>query len=293
MAGSSGGQRSPKPRPQRGKADINGFLRDLLRDFNDRDTEAIRRHIRGLRVALEDDVEDVVRPTYGGSISRNTYVDGLSDIDVLMVINDSSLSGLSPKVALQKMSELIQRRMPNTEISVGDMAVTIKYTDGLEVQVLPAVRSKSGVRIPEGNTNAWSRIVHPERFAQKLTAVNQSNNGQVIPTVKLAKALVRRMAQSESDRLTGYHIESLAIEAFGNYNGNRDLGSMLDRFFAFSSDAVRQPIKDSTGQSRYVDDYLGGANSEKRVKASKTLRRIAAALAACESNEDLENLFGV
>ena len=77
-------------------ADVNSHLRDKLRDFNTRDTDAIQRHIRGLRQALEQDVDDVIRPLFGGSISRHTYVDGLSDVDVLMVINDSTLVGADP-----------------------------------------------------------------------------------------------------------------------------------------------------------------------------------------------------
>ena len=75
---------------------INGWLRDKLRDYNDRDTEAINRHIRGLRDALEQTGNDVLPVSFGGSVSRHTYVDGLSDVDGLIRVNDSSFSGQSP-----------------------------------------------------------------------------------------------------------------------------------------------------------------------------------------------------
>ena len=154
MGGSSGRgfippRRSVRPsRPE----DINARLRDQLKAYNDRDTEAIQRHIRALRDALEQDVDDVIRPLYGGSVSRHTYVDGLSDIDVLMVINDSTLSGQSPKVAIQHMADLIRRRMPNSNVSVGKLAVTIKYADGTDMQLLPATRTRSGIQIAEPAT---------------------------------------------------------------------------------------------------------------------------------------------
>ena len=50
----------------------NAYLRDKLRDYNERDTEAINRHIRGLRDALEQTGIDVLPTRFGGSVSRHT-----------------------------------------------------------------------------------------------------------------------------------------------------------------------------------------------------------------------------
>ena len=58
--GGSGGRFVPRPRPTLTDEQINGCLRDKLRDYNDRDTEAINRHIRGLRDALEQTGADVL-----------------------------------------------------------------------------------------------------------------------------------------------------------------------------------------------------------------------------------------
>ena len=271
--------------------DVNSHLRDKLREFNDRDTEGIRRHINGLRQALEHDVEDVIRPLFGGSISRNTYVDGLSDVDILMVINDSTLVGQPPQQAIQRMAELIRQRMPNSDVSTGDMAVTIRYSDGIEMQVLPAIRTGSGIRVPGAQNNRWSNVVHPERFAQKLTQVNRANGNQVVPTIKLIKAVVNRAIQSDRDRLHGYHIESLAIEAFKNYRGSHDLSSMLNRFFTEAPNLVQRPITDPTGQSRQVDTYLGPRGSVERQRASANLQQMKRNLDACRTTRDLDNLF--
>ncbi len=52
MGGSSGGF-VWQPRRVLRDDQINGHLRDKLRDYNERNTEAINRHIRGLRHALE------------------------------------------------------------------------------------------------------------------------------------------------------------------------------------------------------------------------------------------------
>ena len=270
---------------------INAYLRNVLRDYNNRDTEAINRHIDVLRDIFEKEDDDVVRTSFGGSVSRHTYVRGLSDVDVLMIVNESSLSGQDPSSVISEMADLIRRRMPTTQVRCGDLAVTVRYSDGNEIQMLPAIRTRSGIRIAEPRRNRWSNVVHPERFAQKLTNINQANAGGVIPTIKLTKGLVDRLTQSERDRISGYHIESLAIEAFKNYPGPYELKRMISHLADFSADAVQQPIRDSTGQSRHVDDYLGPARSTQRQQASEVFRRVKSSLRHCRTTDDLDNLF--
>jgi len=271
--------------------EFNGHLRNMLRNYNNRDHEAVNRHIKGLRSALEQDADDVIRPLFGGSVSKHTYVDGLSDVDVLMTVNDSSLSGQSPKKVIQHMADLIKKRMPQTNVSTGKLAVTVSYSDGLEIQILPAIKTKSGIRIPDPKSNGWSRVIHPKKFAEKLTKVNQENQGRVIPAIKLTKGLAARSIQSEKDKISGYHLESLAIEAFNNYRGPHDRKSMINHLLGFSADAVMQPIKDSTGQSRLVDEYLGLPSSPKRKRASAAFRKMQNSLNSCRSATDLDNLF--
>ena len=290
--GGSGGHYGTRPMPTLTDEQINGYLRDLLRDYNSRDTEGINRHIRVLRDALEQTNYDVLPTRFGGSLSRHTYVDGLSDVDVLARINDSTFSGQTPRDVIQRMAQLIQQRLPNTDVRYGDLAVTVKYSDGIEIQVLPAVRTKSGYRIANPARNEWSGVIHPERFAQKLTQVNQARNGQVIPAIKLTKALAHHFIRSDADKISGYHIESLAIEAFRNYQGLTDLKSMVHRMTDYSSTAVQQPIKDSSGQSRNVDDYMGAQDSNARQRAAANFRKMRDSFDRCASKADLDNLFG-
>ena len=291
MGGSGGGRFVPQPRQPASDDQINGWLRNWLHDYNDRDTEGINQHIQVLRDALEQTNFDVLSTRFGGSLSRHTYVDGLSDVDVLARINDSTYSGQSPRVVIQKMAEFIQQRLPNTKVRHGDLAVTVEYSDGLEIQVLPAIRTRAGYRIANPTRNEWSGVIHPERFAQKLTQINQANRGQVIPAVKLTKALAHRLIRSDREKITGYHIESLAVEAFRNYRGPTDLKSMVKHLTNYSATAVHQPIRDSTGQSRYVDDYMGGHRSEARHSAAANFSRMRDSIDNCRSQADIDNLF--
>ena len=74
--------------------------------------------------------------------------------------------------------------------------------------------------------------------------------------------------------MSGYHVESLAVDAFRNYTGLKTTGDMLVEFFSRSKTIVQSPIKDSTGQSVHVDEYLGAENSVDRLRRSVVLERI-------------------
>ena len=272
--------------------EVNECLKDLLPAINQRDAQATRTHLRTLRDALEMKEDDVIPTLFGGSVSKHTAVDGLSDVDVLFMINDSSLAGRRPSEALQEMARRISQRLPNTVVSAGRMAVTIKFSDGIEIQALPAIRTSSGIRVADPGANQWSDVVHPDRFARKLTQVNQANASNVIPMIKLAKAMAAHMTRSDRDRISGYHMESLAIEAFRNYQGPTGHRSMLRHFLDHSSRAVLQPIMDPTGQSRHVDDYMGQVNSQQRQRAANSFKSMLQRFDSSETRRDIENSFG-
>ena len=156
------------------------------------------------------------------------------------------------------------------------MAVTVTYPDGLKIQLLPAVRASDGFRIPTAKGNDWSRIVRPEAFAQKLTEVNERCGGKLVPTIKLVKGANAQLPEQYS--LSSYHIESLAVEAFKNYDGPKTTKAMVQRFFDQASLQVLRPIKDRTGQSLNVDEDLGPEGSNHRLIISGALSRMARSL---------------
>ena len=57
----------PRPMPTLTNEQVDAYLREKLRDYNDRDAEAINRHISGLRDALEQSGNDVLPTRFGGS----------------------------------------------------------------------------------------------------------------------------------------------------------------------------------------------------------------------------------
>ena len=126
------------------------------------------------------------------------------------------------------------------------------------------VRATSS-RVPSWRGDGWSKI-NPETFNRALTRRNGQCGGKLVPVIKLAKAVIANWP--EAVRLSGYHVESLAIDAFRGYAGEQSTSSMLPYFFEKASTAVLGPIRDRTGQSIHVDEYLGRSRSVERQKAS-------------------------
>jgi hypothetical protein len=275
------------------EAETNAYLQDLLTDYNNRDQEKIRQHLDTVEDALNKENIGSCTLLFGGSIKKHTYISGLSDVDVLAVINDTALANKSPEEVKEYFAQRLRERLPNTEIRVGKLAVTVKFSDGHEVQVLPTILTSTGVRLPSSKGDRWSNIIHPEKFADKLTGVNKANNNGVVPVIKLFKAINTTLP--EDSQLSGYHIEAIAINAFKNYQGGTSRKDMLMHMAKEAAESVLHPIKDKTGQSINVDDKLGPAGSLERQRANVQFQRFYNKMKLADSRNSVrgwKELFG-
>ena len=271
---------------------FNEYCEALLVRYNRRNTRAITRHLETLCGFLRQDGNRTVQTMFGGSVRRRTYVTGLSDVDVLLIVNQSSLVNQPPSEVIAYVRVTIQDQLRQNTVIVGNLAVTVSYSDGSEIQILPAIRTNTGgVRIADPGSTGWSNVVHPERFAEKLSEVNQLNDGRVVPTIKLAKVMADCFIRRPSRKISGYHMESLAIDAFTDYRGSLDPRSMLIHLLGHSIKAVIHPITDSTGQSRYVDEYLCTADSALRKRASTYFGQMRAKVSSCSTRAEFSDLF--
>jgi hypothetical protein len=254
------------------ETEVASLIDTELGDINNRDTEAIERHIDEIQSALGQEIEGSVSLLFGGSIAKRTYVNGLSDVDSIVVLNKSDLVDLSPAEVKEYFAAQLRKRFPNTPIEVGKLAVTVKFSD-IDIQLLPGVKVGPGVRISAPDASQWSPVIRPDKFAVKLTDSNKALSGKLVPTIKLAKQILSKLP--EDQQMSGYHVESLALKVFDAYDGPKTTKAMLRHFFTHASDQIRQPIKDSTGQSIHVDDYLGGSGHLKRRIIGDSIGRIA------------------
>jgi len=262
---------------------VNKLLEDTLADVNKRDTKKINAYLDEIKEALSDQVEDVETILFGGSVAKHTYVDGLSDIDSLVVVKTAP--GTSPTQLREAFAEALRTTLGANvkEVKAGDLAVKVTYPDGTVIQLLPAVREAQGFAISSPKGTGWIHI-EPQRFAERLTQANGSTLGMAVRVIKLAKSAIAGLP--EQQRLTGYHVEALAIAAFEKYNGPKTPKEMLTHFFRSAAENVKRPIRDVTGQSPVVDDYLGNPGSADRERTSVQLGRIARRMESARSREE-------
>lgn len=251
---------------------LQEFLDEKLSAYNRRDSELIGERLAGVSKRLGNLLEAEWDFRFGGSVAKHTYVDGLSDIDSLLILGGEFDGTRPPKSVLSAVCKRLSGLPSSVSVSAGRIAITIEYDDGMQVQLVPAVKDGGTLRVPSWTRDGWSKI-DPAKFTSALTRRNSQCDGKLIPTIKLAKAAIATWP--ESVRLSGYHVESLAIDAFRNYSGPKNTATMLPKFFESASASVLRPIRDSTGQSIHVDSYLGKANSELRQKAAHWCQQVS------------------
>ena len=251
-------------------ANVASFLSELLSQYNNRNVGIINTHLEEILKAVENGIEGHLDFKLGGSVSKYTFVDGISDIDTLLILNDSELSDKSPKAIKKIIADMLKKRFKKTDISIGKMAVTVSFSD-YDIQILPALKSGGKVMIPDASGNSWAKI-DTEKFTSTLTKTNDNNRNKLVPIIKLAKAIINKLP--EKHQLSGYHVEALAVDIFDNYLGEQTYKTMLKHFFQQASQKVLSPIKDKTEQSVYVDEYLSTKNSLPRQIVSGALDRL-------------------
>jgi Second Messenger Oligonucleotide or Dinucleotide Synthetase domain len=273
-------------------AEVNAILSKRLIEINRRDNEGVSSRLDEIQAALSHQIEGVDRLLFGGSVAKQTYVEGMSDIDSLVILSTQDYADLTPAGVIEKFQQALEAKLNRGEaidIRSGDLAVTIEYDDGLEVQLLPAVERAKKLSITGPSGNSWVAI-DPEAFARRLTAVNKSQAGAVVPAIKLAKSILA--SEPDTRRPDGYHLEALAVAAFEHYSGPRNPKAMLTHLFDSAAKNVKRPVPDVTGQSRQVDANLGGENSVNRRRMSEGLRIIARRMKNAPNIEAWHALLG-
>lgn len=252
-------------------AAVEKAIGEKLAEFNDRDSEGIGQILNDVSTKLGNEFELSIDLRFGGSVSKNTYVNGLSDVDALVLIHRDDVGNKSPAEIRALLAECLRSHFPRDTVREGQLAVTLSIS-GHEIQLLPAIKGNRGYKIASTRGEDWSNI-RPRAFSTKLTAANRRMDGKLVPTIKLAKAIIAKLPDQR--QLTGYHTEVLAVNIFDGYDGPKTTKAMLRYFFDSLPSAIRTPRRDVTGQSVYLDDYLGSRDSSQRRVTADAIDTVA------------------
>ena len=267
------------------RSEVNGFLGDVLARSNDRDAEAQAERLERICRAVDRGIEGEVSILFGGSVQKNTYVKGLSDIDGLLLINNSELLDKSPSEVISFIKNRLLERYPNSTIVEGGCSIKITL-EGEEIQVLPALKTETGYKICDEESGGWSSVIRPHKFREALTEANNDSGGLAVPAIKIVKNIISELP--EQKRIKGHHLEAIASDAFRGYSGRKDRMSAAKHLISACVKSVQIPIADITGQSAYVDEYLGGAGSVKRRNIADAFTRIQRRMNAADSSASVQ-----
>ena len=129
---------------------FNHRCEKLLAGYSLRNAELVAKRLETICEFLRKDGYRTVQTMFGGSVKKGTFVSGLSDVDVLLIVNQTPLVNQPPAKVIKHVKDVIQGQFPENPVSAGKLAVTVNYADKMEIQLLPAIRTKSdGVRIAE------------------------------------------------------------------------------------------------------------------------------------------------
>ena len=252
--------------------------------YNGRDNEAVNAALGIVKKELLDQFQIGFELRFGGSLLKGTYVEGLSDVDALIVFTKPGEVRLTPADVRADAVACLRARFGRSVVEDGVLALTLDLPS-IELQLLPALEQNGVLKIGSNDGRSWSTI-QPQLFVEELSRVDKLMNGRLVPTIKLAKVMIAKLPKQR--RLQGYHIEVLAISIFTKYVGRKELKSMLRFFFEKLPPLIMLSCKDVTGQSEHLDAYLGDVHSSRRRACSDAVRRIAVRIHNADHAESIE-----
>lgn len=202
-----------------------------------------------------------------GSLQRKTKIRPIEkeefDIDILVILGQfdnwvSSGSGIAPSDALQNVHSCIGEsvRYGSMGLEKDAPVVTFEYKDGIRVELVPAyidnighwadgtlTERGRGYWVPKNNK--WE-LADYDHEAEHLSLVNSANDGFLVPTIKMLKALKRIYFPD----LNSFHLEILSIQVIPiiiNFRKERMLSFgypiLIKDFFILAKDLLEHPIK--------------------------------------------------
>jgi predicted nucleotidyltransferase len=113
------------------ESSTNDYLQNLLVSLNQRDSEKVQKYVDDIRAVLGEEHE-IEKFLFGGSVAKHTFVDGLSDIDALVVLKRADLEGKNPREVLKSFFDTLHDGLTRdlvVTLDKGNLAVTVRIFD--------------------------------------------------------------------------------------------------------------------------------------------------------------------
>ncbi|MFX0195987.1 MAG: hypothetical protein ACFFCW_07685 [Candidatus Hodarchaeota archaeon] len=192
--------------------ELNSYFRGLLVNIEPGPevVQTAKESHEELRNILEDDeqISQADPETYlSGSYARDTAIDDIKDVDIIMTINlDHSIT--SPDVVVAWLQASLQKYY--SEVLPQGRSVRVTTDTGFHLDVVPAdpiSRRDGPIWIPDREAKEWVTS-HPKGQITFASDRNKATAGYYKPVIKIMKFWRDRLSSSEA-RVKSYILESL------------------------------------------------------------------------------------
>lgn len=161
---------------------------------------------------------------YIGSYGRNTATGWISDIDMLFEMPSSLYQSYNSYVSngqsafLQVVKNAIAKTYPNTSLKGDGQIVSVKFTDGMEIEVLPVFKNDDGsYTFADSNDGGSWKTTNPIPEIDAISSGESLTNNNLRPLCRMTRAWKHYC----SVPIKGLLIDTLAYRFLTNW-GNRD-----------------------------------------------------------------------
>ncbi len=239
-------------------------------DSEDKSASARQQRIRGqLDDALEIDDDFLT-----GAYRRHTKTKPLRDVDIMVVLKDTSYLNRHPHDVLEVVRGVLAPYYGDQRVCCDRRAVRVDFGvkvvddvsgEVMSFDVVPAFAHGDHYLIPDDVTGEWIHT-NPKIHADKASAANKDFSDQWKPLVKMLK----KWNDGQGHPIEpSFLIEVMALKlVIGPWSGN--LTRELRQFFASAADRIDDGWPDPAGLGPDISDTLD-ADPAKMTTARKTL----------------------
>jgi predicted nucleotidyltransferase len=261
---------------------ISDLFATLIGRIQPTETEvnAAKQHLATIQTRLET-VFEVSNCRVTGSFARNTSIRGFSDTDLIAVFRKSNFTWgdrlITSSRALEIVRQQLLARYPNSAVGRDVMAITIAFSDGQQVDVVPAMFESMydgkwpTYSIPDGS-DGWM-LSCPSLYDAYISQANTQSGGKLRYVAQLMKFW--RECRTPRVPISSFHIEMVSA------------AEEVCKGVKAYSECIRDILRSLTNREcRAMRDPYGIAGN---IPAVKTANQREAALGSVTNSRDHAN----
>lgn len=240
---------------------FRGFCNDL--SMTKDSLESISKRYRNITKIINrcywDSDSEVAHSLYVGSYGRGTKIDD-SDIDLLVILPyamyskyDAYLYGKQSSF-LQDVKNSIKKTYSTTDIRADGQIISVKFSDGTHIEVLPAFNNSDGNSFTYADTNnggGW-KVCNPRAEIKAISDMDAITRGNLKRLCKMTRV----WRDYHSVNISGIIIDILAYRFLNTWKYKESSFIYYDwmarDFFEYMSNIPEQSKYQVMGSGRYV-----------------------------------------